>query len=309
MIPEELTQASEYATKLGAAANVDIFLLSGELSGSLDDDLRNLLDQSQRNTTAFLILATDGGDPHLAYRLARQFGRAYDRFVIYVDGPCFSAGTLLAIGAHALRLTDRAQMGPMDIQLRKPDELGEMSSGLTTTRALDSLRREAFGTFENYLYKLKRSSGGQITLKTAMEVAATLTVGLFQPIYAQFDPTKLGEIEMKTQITHKYGERLDAEIDNLKLNALARLVGDYPSHDFVIDREEAEGLFFDVEKPEPPMTVLLTLCGEYAREESRSPTFLLLNPVEQPEDDGDDQTPGGLDGSGDGPPPSGGEEA
>src|SRR5262249_45958589 len=43
--------------------------------------------------------------------------------------------------------------------------------------------------------------------------------------------------------------RLDKKYNNLKPNGLDRLIADYPSHEFVIDRAEAESLFKRVRSP------------------------------------------------------------
>ena len=51
----------------------------------------------------------------------------------------------------------------------------------------------------------------------------------------------------------------------LRDEALERLVGDYPSHQFVIDRDEArESLFKNVASPEPTEQLLVDALGEVA---------------------------------------------
>ncbi len=44
------------------------------------------------------------------------------KFYLFVNGMCKSAGTLIAIGADVYLLTERAEFGPIDTQIRKPDE-------------------------------------------------------------------------------------------------------------------------------------------------------------------------------------------
>ena len=70
----------------------------------------------------------------------------------------------------------------------------------------------------------------------AAETATQLTIGMMEPLYSQIDPIRLAEVERSSRIAKKYGERL--QTDNLNKDALERLIGDYPSHNFVIDRNE-----------------------------------------------------------------------
>jgi hypothetical protein len=121
-------------------------------------------------------------------------------------------------------------------------------------QALTSLRVEAFQSFEDCFLNLKRRSGGQILTKTAALLAVRLTVGLFKEVYAQLDPMRLGEIGRAMMIGQRYGERLDR--GNLQAGALEKLVAGYPSHEFIIDREEAERLFCQVRPPSEAETGL-----------------------------------------------------
>lgn len=83
--------------------------------------------------------------------------------------------------------------------------------------------------------------GLNLSLKTACEIATRLTESLVQPIAAQIDPYRLSEVDRLMRIARAYGERIKSP--NLKEGALARLIEDYPAHDFVIDSEEVKTLF------------------------------------------------------------------
>src|SRR5207244_9929955 len=131
-------------------------------------------------------------------------------------------------------------------------------SGLDVEEALTSLKEKNFKTLEEALVNLNVNSGGGISLKTAMEVAVQLMVGLFKPIYEQIDPMRVGEIAREIKIADKYGERLNSVAKNLKHGALARLIAGYPSHGFVIDRKEAEELFINIREPNEKEADLLT---------------------------------------------------
>lgn len=92
-----------------------------------------------------------------------------------------------------------------------------------------------------------------------MAIAEELTTGLFAPILGQLDPVRIGELERGIKISIEYGKRIAR--DHLQGNALNRLVTEYSSHGFVIDRQEARSL--------------LTTVREAYREESTAGTNLL----------------------------------
>lgn len=118
----------------------DLMIQTSFVSASLEIEIKSLL----------LILFTGGGDPDSAFRIARYFQEKYERFTLYVTGYCKSAGTLLALGAHELIMSDHAELGPLDIQMAKKDELIEKQSGLTVMTALSSLDSRSFRAFEQF---------------------------------------------------------------------------------------------------------------------------------------------------------------
>lgn len=156
------------------------------------------------------------------------------------------------------------ELGPLDIQLQKTDELFEMSSGLNVMNALAVAETKAYAMFQDYLIELK-TVGGQITLKTAAEMASKMTIGLFGKVYEQIDPVNLGEISRSMKIAEEYGKRLDNKSHNLKSKALDRLITGYPSHDFVIDQQEAAGLFTNVRNPNTDEKIIFDNIENYIK--------------------------------------------
>lgn len=63
----------------------------------------------------------------------------YERFTLFVSGLCKSAGTLVAVGAHELIMSDYGELGPLDVQMPKQDAVWEMQSGLTVMSTLNTL--------------------------------------------------------------------------------------------------------------------------------------------------------------------------
>ena len=141
-------------------------------------------------------------------------------------------------------MSDLAELGPLgrsNVQVRRT---GRNDIRPDACSALTVLREESFKTFEDHFLNLRLRSGLQITTKTALEIAAKLTIGLFEKVYEQLDPMRLGEYQRALLIAHDYGTRLAT--DNVKGEALDQLIAIYPSHEFIIDRGEAAELFCTV---------------------------------------------------------------
>lgn len=236
-------------TQFAEATDSDVLIYTGPVERPYDSELINLCNTFSRRTNLSLFLCTYGGDANAGYRIARCFQQKYSRFTIYICGPCKSAGTLLAIGANEIVISDNGEMGPLDVQLGKKDEIWETDSGLTILRSIETLEEKAFELFEDCFLKLKMRSGGRITLKTASEFANNLAIGVMSPIVAQIDPMHIGEVSRAMKIGYEYGARLSEVSKNCKEETLNRLTYTYPSHGFVIDRQEAELMFHSVREP------------------------------------------------------------
>ncbi len=237
-------------TVLGLAKQqeTDILVYAGAVERRGYESLCKTLD-GHRQKNALLVLCTYGGDPNAGYRVARALHHNYPtgRVSVLVPDLCKSAGTLICIGAHELVIADRGELGPLDVQVAKPDELLASGSGLDIVRGLASLRLGVLESFREYLLEINAGSG--ISTRMAAELATQLAVGTFEPIFAQIDPIRLGEMEAALSIANAYGKRLADKSKNLKPNALGKLVNSYPSHSFVIDRKEARDLFENVRQP------------------------------------------------------------
>lgn len=278
MTAEERLKAIQTKAKLiGDKIHADVILLSTGIYDPLDRNVIEACANRRRRDNVLLLLTTSGGSADVAYRISRCLQDKYKKFVVLISGQCKSSGTIIALGANELILTDLGQLGPLDVQLRKADELWELSSGLVAWDALSSLQQKAFAMFEKYLVDLKIRSGGQITLKTAAEIASHLTAGLYGEIFAQVDPMKLGENTRSMNISQQYGDRLGVKGGNIHDGTVAKLTAAYPSHSFVIDREEAKTLFKQVRSPSDDELQLVKLLGEIAITESPSVILDFLN--------------------------------
>lgn len=237
--------------KIANARAADVFFYAGDIERPAAAGLVRCVLKNVQRKNALLFLTTFGGSGDAAYQMARCLQNKYQegKVLVLVASYCKSAGTLLTLGANSLIMAESAELGPLDVQITKPDTLGERTSGLTPSQSLTTLRTEAFQCFEKFFLDILQSSGYAITTRTAAMIAASVTAGLYRPVYAQIDPMRLGEFQRAVQIAMEYGRRLDSWSKNLKDRALAKLINGYPSHEFVIDRREAETLFNRVERP------------------------------------------------------------
>jgi len=281
----------ELATQISRARDADVLLYNGRIDRPFDDTVIDLVRKRRRRTNILLMLSTYGGNPDAAYRIARCLQTHYTKFTVVVAGFCKSAGTLIVLGANSVMLLDQAELGPLDVQIRKDDELAEASSGLTPSTSLTSLREAAMEAFVGNYIRLK--GGLLMTTKTAAEIASGITVGLYQPIMAQLDPMRLGEMERAVKVAWEYGNRLTQRSQNLKEDALGRLVAGYPSHEFVIDREEAKDLFKNVEDPADSEKAFCELAHTMNRTPLHGPTGPYIFFMSQ--EIGDDDKPKDVD--------------
>jgi hypothetical protein len=222
--------------------DADIFLFNAKINNANADELINQIRSvKKRKKNIILVLTTNGGDPDAGYRIVRIIKQYYDkgRFFLYVFGFCKSTGTLIALGADEIVMGDLAEFGPLDIQLSGGDELTN-TSGLSYLQSLIVLNEKIYSSFEDNFINLKGGYG--ITTKTAAEIGSKLAIGIIEPISAQIDPLKLGEVQRAIKIASAYGERI-LGINNDDIESVKKLIGNYPSHTFVIDFKEMVSLF------------------------------------------------------------------
>ena len=251
------------------STDCDVIAYIGPVDRSGYEQLCDAL-KGTRRLNCLLVLCTFGGDPNAGYRIARALSHNYPKGQIRVLVPdyCKSAGTLICIGANELIISDKGELGPLDIQVQKPDEMFQRGSGLDIIRGLQYLQDAVLGTFRNYLVDINQGSG--LSTRSASEIASKLTIGIHEPIFAQIDPIRLGEMQAALTIALDYGSRLNARTSNLKPAALHKLASGYPSHGFVIDRKEARDLFVNVRMPNEHESVVGDAVSVLFGQEARS---------------------------------------
>ena len=157
------TQAKEVspsaANELSIARKCDILLYSGDIERRGASSLIDLVCERKRLPNVLLVLVTYGGDPDAAYKIARTLQFQYEKFTIVVPGLCKSAGTMVALGANEIVMSPHGELGPIDVQMSKKDELWEMELGLTVNDALQTLREKAHSAFDHFVIQTKSTEG------------------------------------------------------------------------------------------------------------------------------------------------------
>lgn len=274
------TPHQENALRLSRMKSADVFLYNGAIARGYDYQFIELVRTSRAHSQAILFLVTQGGDPDAGYKISRYLQEAYDRHTVIVSGVCKSAGTLIAVGAHELAFSPYGELGPLDIQTYKTDNLAERQSGLTIQEALDALAAAAVRKHGQIFSSIITTTNAIVSFPTAAKASAELVNGLFAPIFAQIDPYDVGDKARAMRIATEYGKRLSAHTRNLKAKTLETLTKTYPSHSFVIDFKEAKELFNSVRRISDEENAVVSSLDDWCREEAAtSPVLLHLSKV------------------------------
>jgi Serine dehydrogenase proteinase len=244
--PEEILNAA--IRRVIERLDADILIFTGGLSEPRDAKFITLVEnREKRRKNVFLVLTTYGGDPDVAYKMARTLQHQYEKFIAFVPGYCKSAGTLIVLGAHELVMAPHAELGPLDIQVRDRTETNNYGSALTLGTALGSLESRMKAAYRAQFEDLRDTV--RMGTKLAAQTATMIVTRMYAPLLSQIDPMLLGEFDRANQIAIKYGQRLIERSKNTSEDDLFDLVTAYPSHSFVIDKHEAKKIFKRVRQP------------------------------------------------------------
>ena len=182
----------EAANAIAESLEAAVFVYSGSIDsegfGRLVESMQPSDAQPMR-PNAIMFLTTYGGDAGQAYRIARLLQTVTNKFYLCVPSECKSAGTLIALGASEIFMPSVSELGPLDVQLRRRDEIGgRRRSGMVVRTALDGLAEETFKVFEQVMLRITLSSNHTISFDVASRVASEIATGVMAPVYAQVDP-------------------------------------------------------------------------------------------------------------------------
>ena len=313
LLNEDNAELNAAADIVAAERNCDVFFYSGPIGNTSFGRIASKIAEHKQCNNALLILTTNGGSANAAYQTARLFQKTYKQFVLFAPSYCKSAGTIIALGAHRLIMDPFSELGPLDVQLFKTDEINTRKSGLLSRSSFESLAEASFELFEQFMLGIKRRSDDLISFRLASEVSAQIASTLMAPVYSQISPDVVGSDYRDLNVALQYGIRLARVSRNAPITSVMHLVQHYPSHDFIIDDEEAEDLFNYVDSPSENLYALMSVIGSPAYDESQSAVVYArsgpaaksegeVHDAKRSSDDGEEPQP--LDESGTGNRPS-----
>jgi len=156
----ETPDFKDLAKGVALKEQADLYFYNGPIDDRGYIEILKALSESDNAEKAILLITTFGGQAEPAYRIARFFQRSYKDFIVYPTNACASAGTLLAIGATSLIMSPFSELGPLDVQKTKKDEIGERKSGLISKAALESLQKQSIKFWEEFMLEIKGKSKG-----------------------------------------------------------------------------------------------------------------------------------------------------
>lgn len=277
-----LEEARLAAEPVSAKHDADVFIYNGTITRTNVLATMETIQKYKARKKLFLIMVTYGGDPHAGFKIARYLQDNYDNFTLFVPGFCKSAGTLFAIAANEVVFAPFGELGPLDVQLAKPDQF-QFDSGLVITESLETLERRAAETFKAMFLEVMAEQQGLVSVSSALHAASELVKAIYAPIMARIDPEEVGVRQRALRITLDYGDRLALRSRNTDKKSLRQLAEKYSSHAFVIDRQEATSLFRNVRAADNDEMALVRALGQSARIElsgqsgNLPPTFAVLS--------------------------------
>jgi hypothetical protein len=212
-----------------------------EIEHDLFKAFQNELEALPQGQEMGILLESPGGDPHTAYRLGRLFQRrSKNQLTVIIPQFAKSAATLLALSASRLIVAENAELGPLDVQLFDPQR-EEYGSALDAVQSLERLHSVALGAIAQTMDMLWPDSGkrSDVLLPHVMNYVASF----YRPLLEKIDTVDYTRKSRDLKVAEEYAIRLMGESIDLSLarQIASELVAKYPTHGFVIDRQEAGG--------------------------------------------------------------------
>jgi hypothetical protein len=199
-----------------------------------------------------VLIHSPGGELNSCFLIGRLLGRWLKSWEALVPGYACSGATLMCLGSSNIVMSQLGQLGPLDPQERFFD--GERRSPIEAFRAFSELRAMVLDSVDHVMeFLLERKVDPERALKAASE----MVLQLIQPVVAKIEPCDLGTLALDRLMASSYCERIASPDDPTKKTQrkvdLQSLVGSYPTHDFVIDIEEARTLGFQLSEANPTL--------------------------------------------------------
>lgn len=194
-----------------------------------------------------VLLHSPGGHADAAYKIMGHFRRKAAKLNVLVPLMAKSAATLMCLAADTIFMGEFAELGPIDVQITDPVEVGEAPlSPLNEFKSLEFLADHAMEVLDLFSSVLRDRYG--MGVKDSIDQVIPCVTEMMKPLYEAVNPMIMGEHRRDLAVGEQYAKRLLARANNVHTEDIVhRLVWDYPSHGFNIDIEEAKSLHLPVE--------------------------------------------------------------
>lgn len=249
------------------------------ISMLIDDDACNEVYRWRKEIKAAIgsgdnldvLIHSPGGDLAACYKTARLFALYTNAWEALIPKMAASGATLISLGSERIVLSDIGQLGPLDPQVlskrRGKFFAVERQSPLEAFQAVRYLREFSLTTLDVGMLFMQEHL---VAPGPSLEAASELSIQLTRPILEKIEPYDLGAFALDSSLAKDYCRRVCQPTEPHKRTQrtadFRSLVERYPSHDFVIDRSEAESLGLNVCEPSETLDGLFDELREYLGE-------------------------------------------
>jgi hypothetical protein len=188
-----------------------------------------------------LVIDSPGGFADDAFRIATLFNRICGGFYAIIPRYAKSAATLLALGAEKIYMGAHAEFGPLDAQFYDCEREENMSA-LDEVQALEGLYVFALDSIDQLTMMMRIRSGKKI--KSVLPFVDEFVSRMMVPLLEQVDVTYYTKMSRILKVAKEYAVRLlNKNYTKEKIQSISnRLIEKYPTHGFIINKEEAKDM-------------------------------------------------------------------
>ena len=237
----------EFYTKLEEKRNSKLLLyitsdrrrLETRIGNDAISFFTNQLDKIGDVDKISLYLYTRGGDTIAAWTILNLIRNFCQELEIIIPSTCHSAGTLMCLGANNIVMTKQATLGPIDPSINSPFNPQQMQGNPLSAIPVNVEQIYAF--FEMVKQVSKSNDSNSL-------------INLFMDLSKYIHPAVLGAVFRSRSQIRILAERLlkyNTDIKEDKRNEIINfLCSESGSHDYTINRKEAEEMGLKIEKPD-----------------------------------------------------------
>ena len=217
--------------------------MSAQIAPDAIDFFIQHLDKIGPTEKISLFLYTRGGDTAAAWNIINLLKMYCEKLQVIIPHKAHSAGTIISLGATEIVMTKQATLGPIDPSINTPLN-PTIAPGVTFPISVEAVK--------GYLEFAKEE------LKITDDVALS---NIFIKLTDHVNPIVLGQVYRSRAQIQMLAEKLlvnqVTEPEKIK-NIISFLCSDSGSHDYTINRREAENdLGLNVVKPTPDQYTLI----------------------------------------------------